>query len=51
MTKYQDKIIDQETPEEYEGYHTNFVGNKYEEEGTLDKAMHDFFVQESEKEL
>ncbi len=48
MTSYQEKHIKDETLEEYEGLHTNFVGNKHEEEETLDKAIHDFLITESE---
>ncbi|WP_430884984.1 hypothetical protein [Fusibacter sp. JL216-2] len=51
MTSYQKKHIDEETLEEYETLHTNFIGNHHEDEDTLDKYMHDFLIESSEKEL
>lgn len=51
MTPYQEDHIREETLEEYESLHTNFVGNQYEDEETLDKAIHEFLISESEKEL
>ncbi len=51
MTNYQKQHISDETLEYYENLHTNFVGNKHEDEATLDKAIHDFLIEESENQL
>lgn len=51
MTSYQEKHVTDETLEEYESLHTNFIGNHHEDEDTLDKCMHDFLIDVSEKEL
>jgi len=51
MTKYQELNIGKESLVEYEELHTNFVGNRHIEEDTLDQALNDFFISESEKEL
>jgi hypothetical protein len=51
MTKYQEKHVSEETLEEYENLHTNFIGNQHEDDDSLDKAFHDFTIRESEKEL
>ncbi len=40
-----------ETLEEYEGQHTNFIGNKHEDEESLDKAIHEFFIKEASELL
>ena len=47
MTKFQESHITDKTLEEYETLHTNFIGNQHEEEGTLDKAFHEFLIHES----
>ncbi len=51
MTLYQEKHIKDETNEEYEGLHTNYFGNHHEDDKTLEKAMHDFLIIESENEI
>lgn len=38
-----------QTLEEYEGQHTNFIGNIHEDEDSLDKAIHDFLLSEVHK--
>ena len=37
------------TLEEYEGQHTNFIGNRHEDDESLDKVIHDFLIKEVKK--
>ncbi|WP_240840102.1 hypothetical protein [Acidaminobacter sp. JC074] len=39
------------TLEEYEGQHTNFIGNRHEDDESLDKVIHDFLIKEAKKQL
>ena len=51
MTVYQEKHVKDETLEEYEGLHTNHFGNQHEDSETLEKAIHDYLLEEVEEEL
>ncbi|MBI9010920.1 MAG: hypothetical protein JEZ08_01720 [Clostridiales bacterium] len=48
---YRDEHIMDETIEEFEGQHTNFIGNTHRDEASLDKALHDLLLKEVSNEL